>query len=237
MPMADLSRLSLWVPALNNAMSEFEINTPVRVAMFLAQVAHESGQLRYMEEIASGAAYEGRADLGNSQPGDGMRFKGHGPIQITGRDMHARCSIALYGSPDALLTDPRRICTAFDGARSAAWFWSYKNLNRLADQGNYRAVTKRINGGLNGFDDRLELLNRAMKAIPGAKMQAMKGKIGTFIVNRLAEPSSHRSIAVACTAIGVKVSPEHLVAILNIGALTLVALGLLPDKLNTEDEA
>src|SRR5690348_6658419 len=88
-------RAILFLAPLNAAMQEFAIGTPRQQAAFLAQVAHESGELRYTAELADGSAYEGRVDLGNMQPGDGKRFKGHGLLQITGRTNHAKCGEAL----------------------------------------------------------------------------------------------------------------------------------------------
>ena len=90
MPLAG-KRAPLYAVPLSDAMAEYGIDTPARQAGFLAQIAHESGSLVYVEEIASGAAYEGRADLGNTEPGDGERYKGRGILQITGRANYRAC--------------------------------------------------------------------------------------------------------------------------------------------------
>jgi predicted chitinase len=136
---------------METAMAEFDIKSELRSAMWLAQVGHESGSLRYMEEIASGSAYEGRRDLGNTQPGDGVRFKGRGPIQLTGRSNYHAAGDALHldlvGNP-ALAADP---AVAF---RMSAWWWFTHGLNPIADAGDVVAATRRINGGLNGLADR-----------------------------------------------------------------------------------
>jgi putative chitinase len=142
----------LYLGHLNNAMEEFGINTPAREAAFLAQVAHESGSFRYTLELADGSAYEGRKDLGNTQPGDGRRYKGRGLIQITGRANYAECAKAL-GLP--LLERPEILEQAGPAARSAAWFWASRGLNELADAGNFDRITRRINGGTNGAKERL----------------------------------------------------------------------------------
>ena len=147
---------------LNDAMDEREVNNPNRQTMFLAEVAVESGELRYVEEIASGAAYEGRADLGNSQPGDGVRFKGRGLIQITGRFNYEKCGAALGLD---LIASPELLCTPENASRSAAWFWQTHGCNELADADNFRRVTLVINGGLNGYEDRLAYLELAQKAL------------------------------------------------------------------------
>ena len=147
---------------LNDAMDEFSIDSPTRQAMFLAQVAHESGELRYVEEIASGAAYEGRADLGNTEPGDGERYKGRGLIQITGRTNYAACGTALGVD---LIATPELLSGVVLACRSAAWFWQTHGCNELADADNFRQITLRINGGLNGYEDRLAYLELAKGAI------------------------------------------------------------------------
>lgn len=155
-------RADVFAVPLSDAMDEFGIDTPARQAAFIAQIGHESGSLRYVEEIASGAAYEGRKDLGNTQPGDGRRFKGRGLIQITGRANYAACSAALLGDRDVLLNDPARLCEPGLAARSAAWFWRSRNLNDLADRGDFERITRRINGGLNGYKDRVAIWHRAL---------------------------------------------------------------------------
>ena len=155
-------RLAVFVEPLNDAMQEFDINTPQREAHFLAQVAHESGGFVYVKEIASGKAYEGRADLGNTEPGDGVRFKGRGVIQITGRANYDLCGQAL-SLP--LLDDPELLEQPDNACRSAAWFWRSRGLNALADNGDARAITRRINGGINGLQDRLAYLALAQEQL------------------------------------------------------------------------
>ena len=162
MPSLPMSKAKAYLPLLNRAMAEAKINTKPRKAMFLAQLAHESVSLRYFEEIASGAAYEGRRDLGNIHPGDGVRFKGRGPIQLTGRSNYRAAGRAL-GLP--LESKPTMAARPGVGFRTAAWFWTSRGLNRYADQGNFREVTRRINGGYNGLADRLAYYRRARAAL------------------------------------------------------------------------
>lgn len=158
-------KASVFLVPLNNAMEQFEINTPARRAAFLAQLAHESGSFRYVKELASGKAYEGRKDLGNTEPGDGVKFKGRGLIQITGRANYAACSKALFGDQSILLDHPEMLETVVAACESAAWFWKTNGLNELADAGNFLRITKRINGGANGLDDRLAFHDRAKGAL------------------------------------------------------------------------
>lgn len=156
------NRVAAFLAPLNDAMYEFSIDTPKREAHFLAQIAHESGELRYVRELASGEAYEGRKDLGNVETGDGVRFKGRGLIQVTGRANYQKCGDALgldlLLSPE-LLEEPANAC------RSAGWFWKSRGLNELADKGDASSITRRINGGLNGYASRLEYLNRAREVL------------------------------------------------------------------------
>lgn len=170
---------------LNDAMEEFAISTPERAAAFLAQLAHESGQLQYVREIWGPTKQQSKYErnfaaawpptqedqtnnvahaLGNTQKGDGAVFKGHGLIQITGRANHRKCSRALYGD-DRLLTAPELLEEPDEAARSAGWFWSSRNLNGLADKGEFRAITKKINGGLIGIQEREEYYRRAKVAL------------------------------------------------------------------------
>jgi len=156
------SRADLFAGPLTAAMEEFDINTPARQASFLSQIGHESGQLRWVRELASGKAYEGRRDLGNTQPGDGVRYKGRGLVQITGRANYTACMMALdidcVEQPE-LLEQPINAC------RSAAWFWKSHGLNELADKGDQVKVTRRINGGTNGLADRLALFENAREVL------------------------------------------------------------------------
>lgn len=162
MPLARRSgRAALYIDGLNKYMAAFEINTPLRMAHFLAQIAHESGELRYTEEIASGAAYEGRKDLGNTEKGDGRKFKGRGFIQITGRANYTKykafCGYDVVSKPELLAKQPGCI-------RSACWFWKTHDLNAAADADAIVTITKRINGGTNGLESRRSYLARAKKA-------------------------------------------------------------------------
>ena len=133
-----------------------------RLRYFLAQVAHESAGIVYTKEIASGTAYEGRKDLGNIYKGDGVRYKGRGYIQITGRANYTLLSkdlgIDCVNHPE-LLEQPTYALL------SALWFWKKKGLNALADKDAFTEVTKRINGGTKGMEDRLNWLKRANKYI------------------------------------------------------------------------
>ena len=159
-----------YINPLIAAMAEFSVNSPAREAAFLAQVGHESCQLRWMEEIwgpsAAQLRYEppGRlADrLGNTEKGDGYRYKGRGPIQLTGRAEYREAGTALgldlEGSPESA-ADPS---VAF---RIAAWYWSKHSLNGLVDSGDFREITRRINGGYNGEADREALWAVAKKVL------------------------------------------------------------------------
>src|SRR5581483_8526335 len=152
MPFA-ASRADIYAEPLTVTMIEFEIDTPKRQAAFLANIAHESGSLRYVEEIATGDAYEGRRDLGNTEPGDGVRFKGRGLPQITGRDNYRRCGRALGLD---LISNPELLEEPLHAARSGGWFWREKNLAILADADKFGSLCRNWNGGYNGLDDRIQ---------------------------------------------------------------------------------
>ena len=161
MPLAR-TRAATFLDPLNSTMAEFGIKTPARQASFLAQLAHESGQLLYVRELASGAAYEGRKDLGNVQAGDGVRFRGRGLIQVTGRSNYAACGKALGLD---LLAKPEMLEQTVNACRSAGWFWQSRGLNALADAGDQVAVTRRINGGTNGLAERLAYFKVAQRVL------------------------------------------------------------------------
>jgi len=156
----------VFVSVLNTAMNRYGIVGTPRVAAFIAQVGHESGQLRFVREIwgptAQQAGYEGRADLGNTVPGDGSKYRGRGLIQITGRANYAACGEALGLD---LINNPQLLEQPQYAAMSAAWFWSTRGLNTLADQGQFVKITRRINGGLTGQDDRQALYDKALKVL------------------------------------------------------------------------
>jgi len=146
------SRAAIYAEPLTLTMVEFDISTPRRQSAFLANIAHESGSLRYVEEIATGDAYEGRKDLGNTQPGDGRRFKGRGLPQITGRDNYRVCGAALGLD---LLANPELLEQPLPAARSAGWFWKTRKLGPIADADKFGTVCRVWNGGFNGIDDRI----------------------------------------------------------------------------------
>lgn len=163
---ARIDRATEFLPFVEAAMDEFEINTPKRQAAFLAQIGHESGRLKYTIELwgptPAQSRYEGRDDLGNTEQGDGYRFRGRGLIQLTGRANYIEAGdalgVELIESP-SLLAEPELAC------RSAAWFWREHGCNELADVGDFRRITLRINGGTNGMDDRLALYEAAQAVL------------------------------------------------------------------------
>jgi predicted chitinase len=150
------------LPYLNEAMADYGITTAARAAAFLAQIAHESVELRYWEEIASGEAYEGRRDLGNTKPGDGKRYKGRGPIQITGRANYRKYG-GLLGLD--LENNPSLAATTPVGFRIAGEYWDSHGLNELADRQDFVTITKRINGGTNGLASRQKYYEVAKRVL------------------------------------------------------------------------
>lgn len=170
MPRLHPDKLPVLLPPLNSAMAEYDIDSAPRVAAFIAQVAHESGEFRWMEEIWGPTDAQRRYEppsalatrLGNTQPGDGVRFKGRGPIQLTGRANYQRfgqlLGVDLVGAPESAAAPQ----VAF---RIAALYWANRGLNALADAGDFREITRRINGGFNGLPDRTKYFERAKTAL------------------------------------------------------------------------
>jgi putative chitinase len=182
-----------WEQPLLDVFDKYDISTPKRQAGFIGQCAHESNNFRILEEnlnysatalvrvwpsrfpnlevanqFASNAqkiankVYAGRMGNGNEESGDGWKYHGRGLIQLTGKDNYANCGpslgVDLISNPDLLL-DPKY------AALSAGWFWSKKGLNSLADVQDYETMTKRINGGLNGLDDRKAKIAKALSVL------------------------------------------------------------------------
>lgn len=174
------------INAVNGYGSQIGLDQPHRQAHFLAQVAHESGDFRYDREIASGAAYEGRKDLGNVKRGDGKKFKGRTEMQLTGRANYRAFTVWVRKmipdapdfeqQPDLANTDP------YEGL-AAMFYWETHKLNRLADQNDIEMITRRVNGGLNGFDDRKVKYERAAlgllgEPLTGNYIKAFQAKAG-----------------------------------------------------------
>lgn len=180
MPHVPRARAAVYASNLNTAMIEANITTKHRAAYFLAQLAHESNDLNWMEELASGLEYEWRRDLGNVHKGDGKRFKGRGPMQLTGRANYIEAGHALGIN---LVNYPTRAADPRFAFRVAAWFWSKHGLNHWADRGDFRKVTTLINGGLNGYSDRTKRLRHILAIkntrsyLPGTRTQRLRRRV------------------------------------------------------------
>lgn len=190
MPKASPEHLNKYLDALNEEMQKAEINTPLRVAHFIAQLAHESGNFRYHTENLNYSAkalravfgkyfptndeaeayerqpekianrvYADRMGNGDEASGEGWKYRGRGLIQLTGKDNYTRCSAALdldlVNEPEQVAENPNIAVAA------AAWFWNQRKLNDYADQDDVKAITKRINGGYHGLENRMNFLVRA----------------------------------------------------------------------------
>jgi putative chitinase len=160
-------KVTLYVPLLNKWMPYYSINTKLRQAAFLAQILHESGCFRYTEEIASGEKYDtGKLaeKLGNTleKDGDGEMYKGRGLIMITGKNNYKALAKGLgvdFVKQPELLKEPEY------AVQSAAWWWTTRNLNILAERKEFKQITHIINGGYNGYPDRLGYYTRAMSVL------------------------------------------------------------------------
>ena len=177
MPNLASAKRALYLAPLNAAMEACGIDTKQRCAAFIAQLAHEAGEFRWMQEIwgptAAQLRYEPPGDLakrlGNTQAGDGKRFMGRGPIQITGRFNYKTCG-DLLGID--LTTDPARAAAPDIAFTTAGLFWQRNGLNELADAGQFIAITKRINGGTNGLVDRQMYYERAQAVLMAVATRA-----------------------------------------------------------------
>jgi len=170
MPRLPQAKRQLYLPFIDRVMEIYEIDTPLRASAFLAQIAHESAELRFMEEIWGPTAQQKKYDppsdvarsLGNTQPGDGFRYRGRGPIQVTGRANYKKygdlLGVDLVGNPDLAATPQYAFSTA-------GLFWKLNGLNELADVQDFVAITKKINGGLNGLADRQRYYEIAKNAL------------------------------------------------------------------------
>ncbi len=166
MPRALLDKIDRYYDPLVASMKKYHITTDLRMAHFIAQIGHETASFLWAEELADGSAYEGRRDLGNTDPGDGKRFKGRGLIQLTGRANYREYKkVAGFDC----VAEPGRVASdASVAVDVACWYWDKHKLNDLADRDDVKAITKAINGGFNGLDDRVQYLFRA-KAVLGIK--------------------------------------------------------------------
>ena len=174
-PNLNQERASAHLPHLNEALNQGNINTPLRVAAFLGQCGHESGEFRYLEELADGWDYDPSvnpklaAKLGNQVKGDGPLFKGRGIIQLTGRSNYERFSKFMKSTD--IMTNPKCVAAPTLAFRAAAWFWTEKGLNSFADNldrdfdKNYRCITVLINGGTTHYDQRVAYYKTAMRVL------------------------------------------------------------------------
>lgn len=155
----------MWAPILTAAAAKWGIDSPKRLAGWVAQVAHESGRLVYVTELwgptPAQRGYEGRVDLGNVYPGDGTRYRGRGLIQVTGRANYRKAAAALGIDCE---NRPELLALPEHAAMSAGWFWATHGLNELADARDIVGMTRRINGGTNGLEDRKSLYRGACAA-------------------------------------------------------------------------
>ena len=139
-------------------LAKYGITTPLRLAHFFSQIAHESGGFKYLAELGGKSyfdKYEGRKDLGNTQKGDGYKFKGRGYIQVTGRANYSEISKDLKID---FINNPELLEQEVNAMISALWFWNKRKLNQFADLDDIKTITKKINGGYNGLKERQEYL-------------------------------------------------------------------------------
>ncbi|EOM75312.1 glycoside hydrolase family 19 protein [Rhodococcus rhodnii] len=151
-----------YIEPLNRALAKAQIDNPFRIAAFISQLVVESDSFRTFEEYASGAAYEGRADLGNTQAGDGQRYKGRGAIQVTGR--HNYQQVSDYTGID-FVAHPELMASTEHAFETAAWYWQSRNLNATADGSNIESVSRLVNGGTHGLIERIASFQRGLSVL------------------------------------------------------------------------
>lgn len=170
---APVKKLETYLPFLNSAMTEAHINNKLRKSAFLAQVAHESMEFVYMKEQGgrsyfmrmydiTGSRPKKARELGNLNPGDGARYPGRGPIQVTGKNNYRACGQSLGLD---LINHPELVETASIAFRASAWFWRSRGINEAADKPDFKRVTRLINGGLTHYEDRVKYYERALRVL------------------------------------------------------------------------
>jgi predicted chitinase len=192
-----LQRYAELLPAVLESLRNCDCTNENRVAEWMAQIGHESVGLQYMEEIADGSAYEGRADLGNTQPGDGVRYKGRGPIQITGRSNYAQVSEwasskGLVPTPTFFVDQPEQLGTDQYAFRGTEWYWTVARpkINAMCDAGDIEGVTRAINGGLNGYEDRCARYQNALPIAAAFLPANNNPDPAAMVVNHPPEPAA-----------------------------------------------
>lgn len=192
LPEASDQAIANFTQAIDDTLNEFDISTPQRIAAFLAQIGHESGSLKFIKENLNYSAqgltktfpkyftpelanqyqrnpeaianrvYANRMGNGPEESGDGWAFRGRGLIQVTGRTNYQACGDFLGVD---LIADPSYLESPEGAARSAGWYWTSRNLNALADAGDMKQITKKINGGFIGLEDRLKHYHHALEVL------------------------------------------------------------------------
>lgn len=188
-----------FVDTFNKYATNYGITTPNRIQDFISQVSHECDGFKTSKEYASGAAYEGRKDLGNKYAGDGVKFKGRGFIQTTGRANYADTSKGLYNDPNILISNPKKLENPVDATLSAMYYWKRKGLNEISDKpadwtitittkkgkkikmNKFQYITYKINGGFNGLKQREGYLAKAKQILTNV-VDVAKNNSGNLII-------------------------------------------------------
>ncbi|HBF06179.1 MAG TPA: hypothetical protein DDW28_08855 [Prevotella sp.] len=166
----DGQRTDYFLHYINAWATTFGINTPLRMAHFLAQVCHETNGFKLLREVGKPCYFnkyeQGKLAkmLGNTQKGDGTKYKGRGLLMLTGRANYEAYQNSGYCTGD-IMTNPEWLEKPLGAVKSGMWYWWKKGLNALADKDNILGVTKKINGGTNGLDSRKKWLVKCKKAL------------------------------------------------------------------------